>query len=71
MTHYLVPIEADTMDDIIATCLKETLASLKRDIKKVDETNQGFVFDLDPTEDKIELLAHIQALKLVIDYYGG
>lgn len=58
------------VNDIIRTDLGETLKNLKDDLKRRKKDNSIAIFHMDKDEDVAEIQRHIDAIKLVLRYYG-
>ena len=69
--RYSIPVDWDAMQDAVAGVLREDLRSFEESLKRVKDTNKGYVFDIDPEDDIKEIKRHIKALKLILEYYGG
>lgn len=55
---------------IVRSELNETLKCLKDDLKKRKDDSSIAIFHMDKAEDVAELQRHIEAIKLVLRYYG-
>ena len=69
MPKHTVELLSDTVTQIVLQDLSEALDSLV--IAQKHRSGTGFaIFDSDPALDRIEIQRHIDALHLVISYYG-
>lgn len=66
-----VEICSQGLDAIIRGDLKSVLDSLKRDLKARKSGKGVCIFHMDKAEDVAEIQRHIDALKIVLKYYGG
>jgi hypothetical protein len=55
---------------IVRSELSETLQCLQDDLKKRKKGNSIAIFHMEKDEDVAELQRHIEAMKLVLRYYG-
>jgi hypothetical protein len=67
----LVKIDNDQVINVLVTELRSARNFLIDDWVKVRDKNEGFVFDKDPQKDLAEISKHIEAMRVVIQYYGG
>jgi hypothetical protein len=67
----LVKIDYDQVVNVITEELRQSRNTLINDWVKVRDKNEGFIFDKDPQKDLAELSKHIEAMRVVIQYYGG
>jgi len=69
---HLITLDADQVDDLITKEMQFMIESFGRDIvnRRNGDTNSLGVFDSDPTEDIIYMQEHIEAFRLVLDWYG-
>lgn len=68
---YTFELNDDDMVEIIMQSLKRDIRNLEKDLEVVKERNIGYVFEIDAESDIKEITRHIEALKLVKQYYGG
>lgn len=66
-----VEICSQGLDAIVRSDLKSVLHSLKRDLKSRKNGKGIGIFHMDKAEDVAEIQRHIDALKIVLKYYGG
>ena len=59
------------LDSIIRGDLKSVLDSLNLDLKARKSGKGVGIFDTDKAKDVAEIQRHIDALKIVLKYYGG
>lgn len=65
-------LESEQVDKIIISELKDNIDSLVNNLKQdVDDENYLGVFSNNRKEDAVEIQKHIDALELIIKYYGG
>jgi len=69
--RYSIPVDWEAMQDAVAAVLNEDLRSFEESLKRVNDTNRGYMFEIDPKDDAKEIKRHIKALKRVLEYYGG
>lgn len=62
---YKCEISWEAADSIVVSVLKDIKQGLSADLKK-----QGKVFDTDPIEDARIIKEHIQAIDLILKYFG-
>ena len=67
---YTIKVDWDAMQSAMVSALKEDLEYLKKDLKKVKKTKQGYVWSLEWEEDVVEIKKHIQAMETVLKYYS-
>ena len=67
-----IDINSDTADFLIVENLKQTIADMENDLKaREEETNTcGGFFSTDKEEDLVEMVKHIEAFKLTLNYFG-
>ena len=71
MSTYTVEVDAETIDKIIIGQLKETYESLVEDLAAYDGGKTPNIFFWgEPEKDKAEIQRHLDALKVVIEWYG-
>lgn len=68
---HTIELDGCVLDNITLSQLKSIRASLKVDLKRVNKSKRGFVFDAEYKVDVIEIKKHIDALDLLVKYYGG
>lgn len=66
-----VEVCIEGVNDIIRADLKDTLKSLQQDLKRRKAGGNLAIFHTDTQQDIAELQRHIDALKLVLRYYGA
>lgn len=66
-----VEVCIEGVNDIIRADLKDTLKSLQQDLKRRKAGGNLAIFHTDAKQDIAELQRHIDALKLVLRYYGA
>jgi hypothetical protein len=59
------------VNDIVRSELKDAMDTLKDDLKRRKAGNSISIFHMEKDEDIAEMQRHIDALKLVLKYYGG
>lgn len=66
-----IDINSDTADFLIVENLKQTISSLKADLKarKKDSCYSYGIFSNDKEEDLVEIAKHIDAFKLTLSYF--
>jgi hypothetical protein len=67
----LVKIDNDQVTNVLITELRSARNILIDDWVRVRDKNEGFIFDKDPQKDLAEISEHIEAMRIVIQYYGG
>jgi len=61
----------DDADKITVANLQETLENLQQDLSR-RKNNKGYaIFELDKEKDIVEINKRINAINLIIDYFGG
>ena len=70
MTDVSVKLSVDTVSGIILNDLKETLDSLERDLESRKSGNGFAIFDHDQQTDVKIIEKHVNAVKIVMSYYG-
>jgi len=68
---YTFDLSDDDLVEIILQSLKKDIRNFEKDLKVIEERNIGYVFEMDAESDVKEITRHIEALKLVKQYYGG
>jgi hypothetical protein len=66
-----VEVCIEGINDIVCSELKDTLKNLQDDLKRRKAGNSIAIFHMTKDEDVAELQRHIEAIKLVLKYYGG
>jgi hypothetical protein len=66
-----VEVCIEGINDIVRSELKDTLKNLQDDLKRRKAGNSIAIFHMTKDEDVAELQRHIEAIKLVLKYYGG
>ncbi len=64
-------VDEESFDKTMTTRLIESRAFLFKDLEQVKTDQRGFVFHHDYETDVREIRKHLDALKLVIEYFGG
>jgi len=65
-----IDIDSEVLSEIVRADLSDTLKSLQTDLKRRKAGGTLAVFHMDKDEDVAELQRHIEAIKLVLRYYG-
>ena len=61
----------DDVDKITVSNLQETLENLQQDLSR-REHNKGYaIFELDKEKDIVKINKRINAISIIIDYFGG
>ena len=80
---YSITLEPEQIDAIVIGELKQNIDSLEHDLKFAKKAKKAIdanhtndddylgVFVHDPYKDVEEIQKHIDALKLIVDFYGG
>lgn len=70
---YTLTVEPEQVDAIIISELKSNIDSLERNLESTQDADEDYlgVFDNDPKKDADMIVQHIEALKMIIEYYGG
>lgn len=68
--RYPIYVDWDSMRGIIVAELKRDLQSLAADLDVVQKKQSGFVFSTDFKKDQAAIKKHIDAIKLIVEYYG-
>jgi hypothetical protein len=71
MAKIMVPLDWETVDNIVVMQVKEMKESLEGYLIQVKNNKKGTVFDLDYKKDMKRIKEHIAACELVYDYFGG
>jgi len=70
--HMTFTLEPEQVDKIIISELNDNIDSLVNNLKQdVDDDDYIGVFSHDREEDAVQIQKHIDALKLIIKFYGG
>lgn len=64
-------IDDDCINAIVKKDLNEVLSSLRMSMKRIKKEKRGFVFSVDYDEDVFKVGRMINALKMVVEYYGS
>lgn len=66
-------LDDEVVSRVVVQELKDSYSSLKADLARYDDPNHEWIaiFDTEPEYDKILIKAHLDAFRLIIDYYGG
>ena len=68
---FKITICDDDADKITVANLQETLENLQQDLSR-RKNNKGYaIFELDKEKDIVEINKRINAINLIIDYFGG
>jgi hypothetical protein len=68
---YTLKVDWDALQQALVSALKQDLKYLKEDLARVKKTKKGYIWSLEWEEDIVEIKKHIEAMQLVIKYYGG
>ena len=71
MTNVMVPLDYETVDNIICMQMQEMKESLERYLIEVKNNKKGIVFDLDYKKDMKQIKEHIEACEKIYAYFGG
>lgn len=71
MTKIMVPLDYDTVDNIVCMQMQEMKESLEGYLIEVKNNKKGTVFDLDYKKDMKRIKEHIEACELIYSYFGG
>ena len=71
MTKVMVPLDYETVDNIICMQMQEMKESLERYLIEVKNNKKGIVFDLDYKKDMKQIKEHIEACEKIYAYFGG
>jgi len=61
----------DDADKITVSNLQETLANLQHNLSRRKQNEGCAVFELDKKKDIVEINKRINAISIIIDYFGG
>ena len=67
----MVPLDYETVDNIICMQMQEMKESLERYLIEVKNNKKGTVFDLDYKKDMKQIKEHIEACEKIYAYFGG
>lgn len=70
---YEVKLTPEQVDYIIINELKDSLIAFTYDLENIEDAEGDYlgVFSNDRDEDIAEITRHVEALKLILRYYGG
>ena len=71
MRKVMVPLDWDTVDNIVVMQIQEMKESLEGYLIQVKNNKKGTVFDLDYKKDKKKIKEHIEACEKIYAYFGG
>ena len=71
MTKIMVPLDYETVDNIICMQMQEMKESLEWELVKVKNNKKGTVFDMDYKKDMKQIKEHIEACEKIYAYFGG
>ena len=71
MTKVMVPLDYETVDNIICMQMQEMKESLEGELVQVKNNKKGTVFDLDYKKDMKQIKEHIEACEKIYAYFGG
>ena len=68
-----IELEPEQIDAIIIGELRSNIDSLERNLESTQDADDDYlgVFDHDPNKDADMIVQHIEALKMIVKYYGG
>ena len=68
-----IQLEEEQIDAIVLKELRSSIDSFERDLQDAQDAGEDYlgVFDNDPSEDANQIVQHIEALQMIIKYYGG
>jgi hypothetical protein len=67
---YTIELEYEMVDRIIIQELQSTYKDMKRDLKNRDEGTLA-IWDHDPAKDKKMIKKHMEAIELILEFYGA
>jgi hypothetical protein len=71
MNKVIIELEPEQIDAVVIADINSSIEAFEEYLEK-RANDEGFaIFDSDPIKDVEYLLEHIQAFKLVLEYYGG
>ena len=71
MTKIMVPLDYETVDNIICMQMQEMKESLEWELVQVKNNKKGTVFDLDYKKDMKQIKEHLEACEKIYAYFGG
>ena len=71
MTKVMVPLDWETVDNIVCMQITQTKEDLEKYLVEVKANKKGTVFDLDYKKDMKQIKEHIKACELIYSYFGG
>lgn len=71
MRNVMVPLDYDTVDNIVCMQMQEMKESLEGYLIEVKNNKKGTVFDLDYKKDMKQIKEHIEACDKIYAYFGG
>ena len=68
-----IELEDEQIDAIVIGELRSNIDSLERNLESTQDAGDDYlgVFDNDPKKDADIMVQHIEALKMIVKYYGG
>ena len=71
MTKVMVPLDWETVDNIVVMQVGQMKEDLERYLVQVKENKKGTVFDMDYKKDMKQIKEHIEACEKIYAYFGG
>ena len=71
MRKVMVPLDWDTVDNIVVMQIQEMKESLEGYLIQVKNNKKGTVFDMDYKKDIKQIKEHIEACEKIYTYFGG
>ena len=71
MRKVMVPLDWDTVDNIVVMQIQEMKESLEWELVQVKNNKKGTVFDTDYKKDMKQIKEHIEACEKIYAYFGG
>ena len=71
MTKIMVPLDWETVDNIVVMQIQEMKESLEWELVQVKNNKKGTVFDTDYKKDVKQIKEHIKACDKIYAYFGG
>ena len=71
MRKVMVPLDWDTVDNIVVMQIQEMKESLEGYLIQVKNNKKGTVFDTDYKKDMKQIKEHIEACEKIYAYFGG
>jgi predicted RND superfamily exporter protein len=71
MRKVMVPLDWDTVDNIVVMQIQEMKESLEGYLIQVKNNKKGTVFDTDYKKDMKQIKEHIEACDKIYAYFGG